>query len=37
MRNTHCRTWNMARNNENVKNEKYLLYEPEYGKKPEKV
>ena len=29
-------TWNMARNTENVKNEKYTLQELEYGKKTNK-
>ena len=29
-------TWNMTRNTENVKNEKYTLQELEYGKKTNK-
>ena len=35
MRNGHFRTWDMARNTENVKNEKCTLQDREYGEKPE--
>ena len=33
----HGRTWKMARNSENVKNEKYTLYDLEYGEKTENL
>ena len=36
MRLTHCKTQNMARNSENVKNEKYTLQDLDQGKKIEK-
>ena len=36
MRNAQCRTWNMARNTENVKNEKCTLQDLEFGEKSEK-
>ena len=36
MRLTHCKTQNMARNSENVKNEKYTLQDLDYGKKIQK-
>ena len=35
MSNGHFRTWDMARNTENVKNEKCTLQDREYGEKPE--
>ena len=35
MRNAHCRTWNMARNNKTVEKEKCTLYDLEYGEKTE--
>ena len=37
MRLTHCKTQNMARNSENVKNEKYTLQDLNQGKKTEKT
>ena len=36
MRNGHFRTWDMARNTENVKNEKCTLQDLEYVEKIEK-
>ena len=33
MRNTLCKIWNVARNSENVKNEKYTLWDRDYGEK----
>jgi hypothetical protein len=33
MRNTHCRTWNMARKLTKKKNEKLTQYELDYGEK----
>jgi len=36
MRNTHCRTWNMARKLTNEENETHTLEHLEYGKKSEK-
>ena len=33
MRNTLCKIWNVARNRENVKNEKYTLWDMDYGEK----
>ena len=36
MRLTHCKNQNMARNSENVKNEKYTLQDLDQGKKSEK-
>ena len=36
MRNTHYRTWNMARNSKNVKNKKYTLKDLDYGENTEK-
>ena len=35
MRKGHFWTWDMARNTENVKNEKCTLQDLEYGEKPE--
>ena len=37
MRNAHCRTWNMARNQKNVKNETHTLDDLEYGEKKRKM
>ena len=31
MRNAHCRTWNIARKNKNVKNETQTLFDLENG------
>ena len=36
MRNTLCKIWNVARNRENVKNEKYTLWDMDYGEKTKK-
>ena len=36
MRNAHCRTWNMARNIQNMENEKCTMQDREYGKNREK-
>jgi hypothetical protein len=36
MRNSHGRTWIMARKQKNVENEKQTLYDLEYGEKTEK-
>jgi hypothetical protein len=36
MRNTHCRTWIVARNLNSVENETQTLYDREYGEKKEK-
>ena len=36
MRNTHCRTSNKARNQENMENETQTLFDLEYGKNTEK-
>ena len=33
MRNTHCRTWNMARKLKKVENETETLHDLEYGQK----
>ena len=33
MRNVHYSSWNMAKNFENVKNEKHILQDIEYGEK----
>ena len=33
IRNAHCRTWNMAINPKNVKNETHTLEDLEYGEK----
>jgi len=33
MRNTHCRSWNMARKLKNVENETQILYNLEYREK----
>ena len=36
IRHKHCLTWNMARNSENMKREKYTLYDLDHGEKTEK-
>ena len=33
MRHKHCLTWNMARNNKNMENEKCTLQDLKYGEK----
>jgi hypothetical protein len=36
MRNTHCRTWNIARKLKNVENVTQTQFDLEYGKKKKK-
>ena len=37
MRNTHCRTWNVARNSEKRRNEKYTVLDLYYCEKTQEV
>ena len=37
MRNTHCKSWNMARKLKNMENETQTLFDLEYGEKHSKT
>jgi hypothetical protein len=37
MINTHCKTWNMEKKLENVKNETQTMFDLEYGEKHSKI